>query len=95
MRTKFELADVVDLFVPALLAQTSLAPLHLKVLGRIASCRTAALGGHQEACESCGTVRFSYNSCSDRHCLKIPGQTEQPFRGKLNQMLKDGFANQI
>jgi len=24
--------------------------------------------------------------------LKIPEQTEPPFRGKLNQMLKDGFA---
>lgn len=27
--------------------------------------------------------------------VKIPGQTEPLFRGKLNQMLKDGFANQI
>jgi len=27
--------------------------------------------------------------------MKIPEQTEPPFRGKLNQMLKDGFANQI
>jgi len=27
--------------------------------------------------------------------LKIPEQTEPPFRSKLNQMLKDGFANQI
>jgi hypothetical protein len=27
--------------------------------------------------------------------VKIPEQTEPPFRGKLNQMLKDGFANQI
>lgn len=78
MRTKFELADVVDLFVPALLAQTSLAPLQLKVMGRIASCRTAALGGHEEACESCGTVRFSYNSCGDRHCPKCQA-TKQAF----------------
>jgi hypothetical protein len=27
--------------------------------------------------------------------VKIREQTEPPFRGKLNQMLKDGFANQI
>jgi len=27
--------------------------------------------------------------------MKIPEQTEPLFRGKLNQMLKDGFANQI
>ena len=70
MRAKFELADVVGMFGPALLEQTKLAPLQLNVLGRIASCRTAALGGHEEACENCGTVRYSYNSCGDRHCPK-------------------------
>jgi hypothetical protein len=70
MRTKFELADLVRLFGAELVAQTKLAPLQLKVLGRIASCRTAALGGHEQACENCGTVRYSYNSCGDRHCPK-------------------------
>lgn len=70
MRTRFELADVVRLFGDGLLAETKLTPLQLKVLSRIASCRTAALGGHEEACENCGTVRFSYNSCGDRHCPK-------------------------
>lgn len=70
MRTKFELADAIHLFAPALVAKTKLAPLQVKVLGKIASCRTAALGGHEEACESCGTVRYSYNSCGDRHCPK-------------------------
>lgn len=70
MRSTFELADVVSMFGPALLKQTKLTPLQLKVLGRIASCRTAALGGHEEACQNCGTVRYSYNSCGDRHCPK-------------------------
>ena len=28
------------------------------------------MGGHEEACENCGTVRYSYNSCGDRHCPK-------------------------
>ena len=70
MRTKFELADVVRLFAPALADSTKLTPLQLKVLGKIAVCRTAVLGGHEEVCESCGTVRYSYNSCGDRHCPK-------------------------
>jgi hypothetical protein len=70
MRTKFELADVVGLFGADLVAQTKLTPLQLKVLGKIVSCRTVALGGHEEACENCGTVRYSYNSCGDRHCPK-------------------------
>lgn len=70
MRTKFELADVVNLFTTALVAKTGLTPLQLKVLGKIARCRTSALGGHEEACDSCATVRYSYNSCGDRHCPK-------------------------
>jgi hypothetical protein len=70
MRTRFELADVVNLFGPGLISKTKLAPLQLKVLDKIANCRTSALGGHEEVCDSCATVRYSYNSCGDRHCPK-------------------------
>jgi len=70
MRPKFELADAVNLFGAGLVAQGRINPLQLKVLGNISRCRTAALGGHEEACENCGTVRYSYNSCGNRHCPK-------------------------
>lgn len=70
MRTRFELADVVNLFGTGLLEKTNLTPLQQKVLGKIASCRTSALGGHEEVCDNCSTVRYSYNSCGDRHCPK-------------------------
>jgi hypothetical protein len=70
MRTKFELAHVVNLFAPVLLAKTQLTPLQLKVLAKIANCRTATLGGHEEVCNCCAAVRYSYNSCGDRHCPK-------------------------
>jgi len=70
VRATFELADVVNIFGPELVAKIKLAPLQLKVLGKIVACRTAALGGHEEACEKCGTVRYCYNSCGDRHCPK-------------------------
>jgi rubrerythrin len=70
MRTRFELADVVNWFYSGLANKTKLTPLQTRVLGKIAACRTAALGGHEEACENCGTIRYSYNSCGDRHCPK-------------------------
>ena len=70
MRPKFELADAVNIFGAGLVAQGKLNPLQLKVLANISQCRTAALGGHEEACENCGTVRYSYNSCGNRHCPK-------------------------
>ena len=34
-----------------------------RVMGAIEACRTAALGGHVEACGDCGLVRIAYNSC--------------------------------
>jgi len=42
----------------------------LKAMRSIELCRTAALGGHVEQCDSCGEVRISYNSCRNRHCTK-------------------------
>ncbi len=70
MRPKFELADVINRFGSRLIAQTNLTPLQQKVLCKIAQCRTAALGGHEEKCDSCDNKRYSYNSCGDRHCPK-------------------------
>ena len=41
-----------------------------KVLQRIKTCRTAALGYHVYQCgdEECGHVKYQYHSCRDRHC---------------------------
>ena len=35
----------------------------LKAFRAIQRCRTAALGGHRDACPSCGYQAISYNSC--------------------------------
>src|ERR1043166_7078869 len=45
-----------------------------RVMSAIELCRTAALGGHTEACAECGLVRCAYNSCRNRHCPKGQGQ---------------------
>jgi hypothetical protein len=41
-----------------------------RVMSAIELCRTAALGGHVERCDSCGHERIAYNSCRNRHCPK-------------------------
>ena len=41
-----------------------------RALKEIAVCRTAAMGGHVEACDQCGHQRVAYNSCRNRHCPK-------------------------
>ena len=45
----------------------------LRVLNRLESCRTAALGGHVLACTHCGEITYHYHSCGDRHCPSCGG----------------------
>lgn len=71
-RPKIELADVIRRHGDAYRAQheSSLSSTQRRVMQAIASCRTAALGGHVESCDDCGHQRISYNSCRNRHCPK-------------------------
>jgi hypothetical protein len=54
------------------------SPSQQRALRAIASCRTAALGGHLEACDRCGHRRAVYHSCRNRHCPKcqLPAQED-------------------
>jgi predicted RNA-binding Zn-ribbon protein involved in translation (DUF1610 family) len=49
----------------------------LKAFRAIQRCRTAALGGHRDACPSCGYRAISYNSCRNRHCPKCQAQARE------------------
>lgn len=48
-------------------------------MSAIKHCRTAALGGHVEACEDCGQWRIAYNSCRNRHCPRCQGATARTW----------------
>jgi len=58
-----------------------------KALRAIKACRTAALGGHIDACNDCGAVRISYNSCRNRHCPKCQGHKREEWIQKRGQDL--------
>lgn len=70
MRPHFELVDVVKQFGSGLVASGKLNSFQIKILDRISQCRTASLGGHEEICDCCDKLRYSYNSCGDRNCPK-------------------------
>jgi hypothetical protein len=72
-RPRLEVADVVRLHGDDYRREHALSAAQQKVLRHIATCRTAALGGHVDECEGCGHRRISYNSCRDRHCPKCQG----------------------
>ena len=72
---RLEVADVIRSCGPTFLDQfgDSLSSEQRRVLDDLARCRTAALGGHVEACDQCGHQRIAYNSCRNRHCPKCQG----------------------
>ena len=69
----FEVADIVREYGEAFRATHHVSHEQAKVLRAIAQCRTAALGGHVEVCETCGTERVCYDSCRNRHWPKCQG----------------------
>ena len=75
MRAWLEVADIFRTAGPAYrAAHAGHLSLHqLKIMSAIEHCRTAALGGHVEACQDCGHSRIAYNSCRNRHCPKCQG----------------------
>ena len=75
MRASLEVADIFRKAGPAYRVAHAghLSLGQIKVMTAIETCRTAALGGHVEACDDCGHWRIAYNSCRNRHCPKCQG----------------------
>lgn len=75
MRATIEVADIFRAAGPAYRAAHAghLSLDQLKIMSAIETCRTAALGGHVEACADCGHQRIAYNSCRNRHCPRCQG----------------------
>jgi hypothetical protein len=87
-RSSLELATVVCVHGPAYRERHPLSPQQARVLGRIARCRTAALGGHVERCDGCAYVRIAYNSCRDRHCPKCQAAKQHAWvHARLDRLL--------
>ena len=78
-RPRFRVAEVLRQHGPALLARGGLSTQQRKALRDAQRCRTAALGGHIDACSACGHQQPSYNSCRNRHCPSCQGQRQQQW----------------
>ena len=71
--SKIEVGDIFRSYGTAYRRRYKLRTAALKVMSALERCRTSALGGHVDVCESCGVLRNSYNSCRNRHCPKCQG----------------------
>ena len=87
-RPLVEVADILRAHGEAYASCHAVSALQAAVLRRLAVCRTAALGGHRDACNRCGYTRVSYNSCRDRHCPKCQGvKRAQWLQKRLERLL--------
>jgi Putative transposase/Transposase zinc-binding domain len=83
------LAEIVRRYGPAYRAQygEQLLPSQQAALTAIEACRTAALGGQVFSCPDCGTVRYSYHSCRNRHCPTCQHDAAQSWLAAQHELL--------
>jgi len=77
-RSRNEVADVLRR-VGSKIESYGLNTWQLRTLYVIKKCRTGELGGHIDACDECGTLTISYNSCRNRHCPKCQGKNREEW----------------
>jgi hypothetical protein len=88
MKPAFELSQILEQHWPQVEQSAAINSWQLRTLSAIRHCRTAALGGHVDACSECGHVRISYNSCRNRHCPRCQNlQREEWMLSRENELL--------
>ena len=75
---QYEVADVLNK-LGSKLEDLGLNSWQLRTLSALKKCRTSALGGHIDACDECGNISISYNSCRNRHCPKCQGKNREQW----------------
>ena len=73
------LAGVLATFGTDYLARHALSVGQAKAWRAIVACRTAALGGHVDCCDACGTFRHVYHSCRNRHCPQCQTRAKETW----------------
>jgi hypothetical protein len=77
--TEASLGAIVRAKGGELLEQFPINAAQRKVMRAMADCRSAALGGHRDSCDSCGFEHVFWNSCRDRHCPGCGGEARQQW----------------
>jgi len=70
VKPKYEVADVIRQYGDAYRGKYHVSWEQNKAMRAIVRCRTAALGGYVEECDTCGRFRIRYCACKNRNCPK-------------------------
>ncbi|HEY0722864.1 MAG TPA: transposase zinc-binding domain-containing protein, partial [Pyrinomonadaceae bacterium] len=83
------LGEIVRQYGPAYRAQygEQLLPSQQAALQAIEQCRTEALGGQVYTCPACGSKRYSYHSCRNRHCPTCQQDAAQTWLERQQELL--------
>lgn len=77
-------AEVLRRFGSAYLHTHALSTAQAKAWRGIVACRTAALGGQQLSCDTCGHSHWQYHSCRNRHCPQCGARAKDAWlQGRL------------
>src|SRR5512145_104474 len=91
-----ELADIFRNYGDEYRQNHALPLSHLRVMRAVERCRTAALGGHLQQCDSCGFKHPAYNSCLNRHCPKCQSLAKARWLEKQkSELLPTGYFHLV
>jgi len=96
VRPRWEVADVFRLYGDDYRNRHPLPAAHRKVMHAIEVCRTEALGGHLERCDSCGFERSLFHSCRNRHCPRCGSSaTNEWVEAQKAELLPVGYFHLV
>ncbi|MGV3502549.1 MAG: IS91 family transposase [Adhaeribacter sp.] len=96
MKARHQVADVLKKNWGKVESVAGINGWQLRTLAAIMRCRTAAMGGHVDACRDCGSVRISYNSCRNRHCPTCQGRKrEQWIQAREAELLQVPYLHVV
>jgi len=86
---RLEVADVFRPYGERFLSRWghAVSAVQRKALHDLGACRTAALGGRVEECDSCAHRVIAFNSCRNRHCPKCQSTARDRWLAKQAQEL--------
>jgi hypothetical protein len=89
-------AEVLRQHGAAYLQSHPLSTPQAKAWRGIVACRTAALGGQQLACETCGHSHWQYHSCRNRHCPQCGARAKDAWlQGRLGEVLPVPYCHLV
>jgi len=96
VRPKHEVGQILREHWESVFSSSYFSAHQKRMLAALRDCRTQALGGHLDACTSCGTIRISYNSCRNRHCPKCQNtQREKWILARQQELLPISYFHVV